>query len=74
MDGNSVYHIRQHKYGGYWYIYDYVDPDMPLYAACKWDDATGEYVPTPDITGPWICMMGQNPPPKVVLGKGYNGD
>ena len=74
VDGNSVYHIRQHKYGGYWYIYDYADPDMPLYAACKWDDATGEYVPTPDITGPWITMMGQNPPPKVVLGKGYNGD
>jgi hypothetical protein len=65
----GTYHIGIRSYGGYYYMYDITDPDTPLYAACVWDDATGDYVPTEDVTGPWITMMAPNPPPKVLIGE-----
>lgn len=65
----GTFHIGIREYGGYYYMYDITDPDTPLYGACVWDDAKGEYVPTADITGPWIAMMGTQPPPRVLIGE-----
>ena len=65
----GTFHIGIREYGGYYYMYDITDPDTPLYGACVWDDAKGEYVPTADVTGPWIAMMAPNPPPKVIIGE-----
>lgn len=65
----GTFHIGIREYGGYYYMYDITDPDTPLYGACVWDDAKGEYVPTADVTGPWITMMASNPPPKVIIGE-----
>lgn len=65
----GTYHIGIRDYGGYWYMYDITDPDTPLYAACSWDEEKGEYIPTEDITGPWIAMMGTQPPPRVLIGE-----
>ena len=65
---NGSYYMKKREYGGYWVICSDSDPDMPLYAACKYDENTGEYVPTENILGPWISMMGSQPPPRVLEG------
>ena len=65
---NGSYYMKEREYGGYWVICSDSDPDTPLYAACKYDENTGEYVPTENILGPWISMMGSQPPPRVLEG------
>ncbi len=65
---NGSYYMTLRENGGYWVICSDSDPDMPLYAACKYDENTGEYVPTENILGPWISMMGSQPPPRVLEG------
>ena len=37
-------------------------------ASLEDDENTGEYVPTENILGPWISMMGSQPPPRVLEG------
>ena len=65
---NGSYYMKKRTYGNYWVICSDNDPDMPLYAACTYDESIGEYVPTENILGPWISMMGSQPPPRVIEG------
>ncbi|MBO7327384.1 MAG: LamG domain-containing protein [Lentisphaeria bacterium] len=65
---NGSYYMKKREYGNYWVICSDNDPDMPLYAACTYDENIGEYVPTENILGPWISMMGSQPPPRVIEG------